>query len=617
MPSCDTYIRRGETCKGPRVGRGELEFRNESATIFTASQQDEKISAAVQTTSLPSRITFVPEDKGAKKRPPRSKATGFQDLCSTFNTTKLPPSLLGSSFDDLDIGDEVFSKHLLGLKVIKSMSDAMIPRLPAGGAYGNAGIGLFTMSPVLARVNSFWRHGMLPTSAALEGFNVSDHMFEMSVLSLYDLSAGCAFIIHIAHCYLAVAQHDPDVLELLMSTRHQALRHLRRQIGSGAFNAGHVLSMLAYELTTANYPAATTHASFLFKLLEEKDPAPASGALYISDSDRHRLYWHETERATAMMVPTWGSIEERNITTDALTDWAMNSGDAPLVSQNTATAFVDIATLHDFCLADFTMRAQLFDCYMYVGLKAEHITRRAAWELSHALIILSGQLINYAVDLTNAPLHRAAALAILFIMRLRTRSETSSAASGLVPGDAYIIKQSSQGPAIASKKALLLQETERRRSVTSAGSSRASSAFISDEVSTNLPPPETRLLIWILTVGAYIEQTAEYPLSEPPPNTHQQSLKFHLAATGLDADTAAYATLLSGFLTVPKLRKPEYIELLLHRPKRHASAVSTSFANKASTTAMTSKRQQGEQSSTTKDDPGQQPPQQQDEYMYV
>ncbi|KPI36087.1 uncharacterized protein AB675_1649 [Cyphellophora attinorum] len=498
--------------------------------------------------------------------------------------------------DMLDVTDDEVSRAILELQQWLEFAAAIMPKGPPGGQYGNGDVGVFPADSSMAKLINFWHEGLVPPTSKctiVDGVKVPERAWSLARATMEDLSHGYASLAFTAYCYTGLVK-DAEIATYLASSRLRAIRHLRRQVDLGIVNPGAVTMLLAHELITRDYDAATTHASFLFKLLEQAQLLAASSGGIKIGMNRHCLFFVETMRTTALMVPTHRLVDEWQISTRDLDRWATTSPDTALVERATSTALLDITALSDATLIALFEQIRRLDAYMHASLDANYVTYSAAYQLSCSLIVLSGRLLNYSLDLTNDPLRRAAALAALYYLRLRERSEFVNFSSSASRGEAFMLKCFSQGPLIAANLSDLLVQSDREGSVHTVPSAKGSPMLSKDESDWESIGPELRLRIWILYVGAFIEQTADYTQSPNLRRTHHhEGLQFQLVLTSLLA--RAYADLLAGFLVLPVQPGAATVPLLEDLIEPELQGMSEIPASIRRSTSETHANQQGEQ----------------------
>lgn len=458
----------------------------------------------------------------------------------------------------------------------------MIPRTPPDGQYGNVHIGVCKADPALVSLLDFWRRTTLydlsPKTPQARP-DLGKRAWALSLISLHDECLGYAFLA-VASCYYAKVSSSYDMNVFHLKARVRSVSSARKQLqafGLAERMISNLGIILAAELVAEDFNACNKHAKFLSSILQPSSGSPPP----VSESTRHSFLHMDIERATALGTQSFIDISTWKYEKAALDAW---SGTilADTAWQPPLQPDLDRAALADPNLWALITELRYYDDLLRHPSTATTISRATAFQLSTAIDILAGKLLNYfttQVSRLAVTQHEydkgtanpspssgsylataqqaAAALAALYHLRLRTRQEyagpTHDADEPLL-----IERFCAQAPRLHRRLERLMRVSE------PAFASIATTTLpvpsppspLGQEDARNAVarvPPATRLRLWTLHVGSIMEATADFKGFAPSPPTYcREAMARVIRDAGLLGREDVVREILGGFLSLQR-----------------------------------------------------------------
>lgn len=387
---------------------------------------------------------------------------------------------------------------------------------PSHGQFGNASLGVIRIEPAILDLIQFWQSKFLYLCKSEPTSSLPYRALELSLQALSDDLQAHGVIAALAS-YQALLTDSSEMKALQVQSYSRAVRTIRQRLGEiqvpvrliGATNM-----LIGAEFAAKNFAAASYHTKFLVQMLKPKpgDTSPAFLRL------RHTSMVLELERATATFSHPLMDISEWVLHDQLHGPWPL------MVDFDVPDDTVDIDAIGDSRLLDLLLQLRYYDTVLQSPWMGENISQGNAYQLSWKFLTLGAQLLDYAIE-ADATAHgqlersqqAAAALAALFLFRLRTRSEYARHLN-LKTQQTMMERCWAQGPGLVTRIRALMEQSD-----------SAAQALIPKGLG-----PELRLRLWILYVGSIIEDTAEYYQERPSYCT--RALGEYIAVFGLDED---------------------------------------------------------------------------------
>lgn len=399
---------------------------------------------------------------------------------------------------------------------VRTSQMASVPACPPGGQFGNATIGVIPIEPVVLDLLQFWQTKSLQLYMPGSRFSLPRRAFDLSLQALADDIQAYGMIASFAS-YHSMLTGSLESKMIQAQSYGRAVTALRNYLGTSMVPfrlLGGTNMLIAAEFAAKNFAAAYYHTKFLVPILEVKVGVITPGLLRL----RHTSMVLELERATATFSRPLMDISRWTLHDQQFGPWPQ----LPSLTEECET--VDIDAIGDMPLIRLFTRVRHLDVLLHCSWASETINQGDAFQISWTCLDLGAQLLNYAIA-AHAKAHgrlfwdqcAAAALAALFLLRIRTRMEYAGWMDRQTPQT--ILECSwAQGPRLLEHITTLMER-----------SSDAALSLIPGGLGADL-----RLRLWILYVGSIIEGTADYEQSRP--TYCSCTLSQYIVALGLDED---------------------------------------------------------------------------------
>ncbi|KAK5946931.1 hypothetical protein PMZ80_001076 [Knufia obscura] len=432
-----------------------------------------------------------------------------------------------------------------------SAEAAKIPRLPAGGQYGNTFLGVFRMDSTLNELIVFWQtlvsqpspESQIHDDNTVSG--LSSNAWDLGLRLLSHAGYGSAFMSSLAAYHESVTKSRPMAL-FAMRCHTTAIHSLREELTeSVSWRAmGLALSVMSAEMAARDYMAVGLHSKFMIKCMQPDDEndnwAPANY--------RHVYLWIEIQRSTLSL--TRPLIDLSNWQTPLESDFTF--GD--IMWEPNDTYNFDVVALRSPCLIKLFSELRYYGHVLDVLNKdSSRMSQESITILSSRLLLLNGRTLDYCVDGLMAlerktlPLigrfrqcqQTAAALAALWWLRVRTHNEQAGAQGTVF---SPIEQVYSAGPRILREMKKVLQHLNEDVTQAVLGAT--------DPHEPRSVAPDVRLRMWILNVGRMIEQSTSDSKEVASPSYFDEQLTTYLQVFNLVNKPDILDRILQGFLTI-------------------------------------------------------------------
>ena len=438
---------------------------------------------------------------------------------------------------------------------ISSAASTSLPRPPKGGGYDPFGAFAFRVDATINDLLVFWRSHI--TSTINDGGDtfaaaLVDNAWGLINIAFQEPCQGYAFLAVAAAIY-ATETESTSMTALAAHFRNVSMTSLRQSLETdgvtGIVPCG-MQALLLAEIAAHNYEAARVHAQFLGSLVQPRIGPP----LPMPEGGRHSFLW--TEIQGAILSFTRPLLDSSRIQCHYSPEiWLPGYKD--LHNCLPKSSDLDCEALHNPVLRSMFLELKTYAFIIQtlywdkVQLSPQSLIR-----LSTALLSLSGRLLTFSCDMideipqhydnhtkqSQCFLHAAAALAALYWLRLMIREERSMTRK---QGQLFRRNAFAAGPMIAKRIAQFLQASVSDEQITIP---QPESHY---EVTEGKAPPDLRLRIWILYVGAFIETTTS---AQGSCNSfHNRDLNELLDTTGLSNSPRAYRNLIKMFLPLENI----------------------------------------------------------------
>jgi hypothetical protein len=376
-------------------------------------------------------------------------------------------------------------------------SSMSISVLPPGGQFGNAYFGCLRAEPAILDLFQFWQTKSLQTRDCDAESSLPKRARELGLMAFSHDIQSHAMVATLA-AYHSRITSSAQSRALQVQSYGQTLARLREvmvniKVPVQLLSTANML--VGAELSSGNYAAVSHHMKFLIDLL-----APERGGVLPQVIRlRHSVMVLEFARAAITQTRPLMDISAWTLHDRLRGPWSESLECDP------PGEALDEQALGDDYLIELFRQMRYYDAILRDTELCENVNQSQAYQMSWRILDLGTQLLNYAIDVrltARARLDRcqraAAALAALFLFRLRTRTEPAGHLNTKTQQTPYE-KCWAAGPMLLSHITELLDHTD---------------AVAWDLVHLGAGPA-LRLRLWILHVGSIIEVTADFDGRRP------------------------------------------------------------------------------------------------------
>jgi hypothetical protein len=412
-------------------------------------------------------------------------------------------------------------------------TDVSIPRSFVGGSFGGVEVGVFKSSATLFELINLWQAKFLSRDARGTTGALSTRAMKLSSLALFDDCKGHAWLSSMASYYNSLTGTN-TMTQIQMESHAQAVSNLREKFENNSMALpllASLNSLISAEFAAGDYTTAAHHTKFLADELNPSTTVHRGPLVY---RIRHTVLLLELERSMASFSRPLFDLNAWIVHDQALDFMASGTKTSMVHCPTSIPSYLDNEALSDVRLVDIFTRMRHFDQLLDKLTPADTVSRAAAFQISWTALQLGNDILLHCLDLCDAASqfslpasklldekhirhlrrsqYAAAALAIMFYFRLRTRSEDAGA--GHDNSQALLERFWSIGPGIAKRMETLMRNSQHSASLlllhvdqicvrANGNSPSEDTVFAAKDVD-----PIIRLRLCVLYVGKCIEATA-------------------------------------------------------------------------------------------------------------
>lgn len=487
-PGCRNCHKRGLACSGPRIGANEPDFR--PLKLPTKAWVDYEWSAGQDQIQV-----FHYATPHSRPQSPASETTSTS-------------------------GERHFH-------------DNHAPHPFVSGFFGNTEIGVLKGSSTLLELINLWQVKFLSRDAKGTAGALSRRATKLSSVALFDDCKGHAWLSSMASYYNLLTGSNA-MTQIQMESHAQAVSSLREKFENRSMALPLLASLntlISAEFAAGDYSTAAHHTKFL---ADELDPRTTVHRGPLVCRIRHTVIILELERSMASFSKPLFDLGAWIVQDQAQDLMTSVTGISSICFPSVTSSDLDQEAVSDVRLLDIFTRMRQLDQLLNQLEITDAVSRATAFQTSWTSLQLGNDILLHCLDLCDTAAHysmpasksfddkhlrhlrrsqhAAAALAMLFYFRLRTRSEDAGVGSN--DSQALMERFWSIGPSIAKRMMVLMRNSQDSADLLLLHNKQCHFQYSGDsQCEGTIPPtkhvdPIIRLRLWVLYVGKCIEATA-------------------------------------------------------------------------------------------------------------